>query len=82
MCAPLCLLTATSAAILKTESENNQVASLSGDNILGAGVRIGRGEDAAAGTGLVMDPAHPGTMKQSDYYSGELRLNIKTHLLK
>ncbi|XP_076290834.1 uncharacterized protein LOC143214095 [Lasioglossum baleicum] len=59
---------ATSAVILKTEHEHHQLSSLSGDNILGTGVRIGRGEDAAAaGTREIMDSSQSAMMKQSDY---------------
>ncbi|XP_053998863.1 uncharacterized protein LOC128887221 [Hylaeus anthracinus] len=59
---------ATSAVILKTENEHHQLSSLSGDNVLGAGVRIGRGEDAVAtGTREAMDSAQSAMMKQSDY---------------
>ncbi|XP_076632123.1 uncharacterized protein LOC143347101 [Colletes latitarsis] len=59
---------ATSAVILKTEHEHHQLSSLSGDNVLGTGVRIGRGEDAVAvGTREVMDSAQSAMMKQTDY---------------
>lgn len=61
-------LISTSAVILKTEHEHHQLSSLSGDNILGTGVRIGRGEDAAAaGTREIMDSSQSAMMKQSDY---------------
>lgn len=61
-------LITTSAMILKTEHEHHQLSSLSGDNILGSGVRIGRGEDAAAaGTREIMDSSQSAMMKQSDY---------------
>ncbi|XP_078047492.1 uncharacterized protein LOC144475433 [Augochlora pura] len=61
-------LITTSAVILKTEHDHHQLASLSGDNILGSGVRIGRGEDAAAtGTREIMDSSQSAMMKQSDY---------------
>ncbi|CAD1476632.1 unnamed protein product, partial [Heterotrigona itama] len=60
--------TATSAVILKTEQEHHRISSLSGDNILGAGVRIGRGEDAVAvSNGNIMDSAQSAMMKQTDY---------------
>ncbi|XP_012285726.1 uncharacterized protein LOC105702613 [Orussus abietinus] len=60
------LITST-AVILKAESENNRISSLSGDD-LGAGVRIGRDEDAVADrTDLVMDSAQPAMVKQADY---------------
>ncbi|XP_006614158.1 uncharacterized protein LOC102675588 [Apis dorsata] len=60
--------TATSALILKTEHDHNRLSSLSGDNILGTGVRIGRGEDAVAvGNRNIMDSAQSAMMKQSDY---------------
>ncbi|KAK1117416.1 hypothetical protein K0M31_016620 [Melipona bicolor] len=59
---------ATSAVILKTEQEQHRISSLSGDNILGAGVRIGRGEDAVAvSNGNIMDSAQSAMMKQTDY---------------
>lgn len=61
-------LITTSAIILKTENDHHRLSSLSGDNILGTGVRIGRGEDAAAtGDGSVMDSAQSAMMKQADY---------------
>lgn len=61
-------LITTSAIILKTENDHHRLSSLSGDNILGTGVRIGRGEDAAAtGDGNVMDSAQSAMMKQADY---------------
>lgn len=61
-------LITTSAVILKTENEHHQLASLSGDNILGTGVRIGRGEDAvAAGNDHVMDSAQSAMMKHANY---------------
>ncbi|XP_043524617.1 uncharacterized protein LOC122536366 [Frieseomelitta varia] len=60
--------TATSAVILKTEQEHHRISNLSGDNILGAGVRIGRGEDAVAvSNGNIMDSAQSAMMKQTDY---------------
>ncbi|XP_017790265.1 PREDICTED: uncharacterized protein LOC108572525 [Habropoda laboriosa] len=60
--------TATSAVILKTEHDHHRLSSLSGDNVLGSGVRIGRGEDAVAvGNGNVMDSAQSAMMKQTDY---------------
>ncbi|CAL7935389.1 unnamed protein product [Xylocopa violacea] len=60
--------TATSAVILKTEHDHNRLSSLSGDNILGTGVRIGRGEDAVAvGNGNIMDSTQSAMMKQTDY---------------
>ncbi|XP_071876453.1 uncharacterized protein [Bombus fervidus] len=63
---PSCI--ATSAVILKTEHDHNRLSSLSGDNILGTGVRIGRGEDAVAGiNGNIMDSAQSAMMKQTDY---------------
>lgn len=63
--------TATSALILKTEHDHNRLSSLSGDNILGTGVRIGRGEDAVAvGNKNIMDSAQSAMMKQSDYVVG------------
>ncbi|XP_011877755.1 PREDICTED: uncharacterized protein LOC105567469 [Vollenhovia emeryi] len=60
---------ATSAVIVKSESEHHHLASLSGDNIHGTGVRIGRGEDAVAGGSIspVMDSAQSAMMKQADY---------------
>ncbi|KAL6254629.1 hypothetical protein P5V15_013936 [Pogonomyrmex californicus] len=60
---------ATSAVIVKTENEHHHLASLSGDNILGTGVRIGRGEDAVASGSIspVMDSAQSAMMKQADY---------------
>lgn len=61
-------LITTSAVILKTENEHRHLSSLSGDNILGTGVRIGRGEDAvASGSNPVMDSAQSAMMKQADY---------------
>lgn len=61
-------LITTSALILKTEHDHNRLSSLSGDNILGTGVRIGRGEDAVAvGNRNIMDSAQSAMMKQSDY---------------
>jgi hypothetical protein len=68
--------------ILKTENEHHHLASLSGDNILGAGVRIGRGEDAVASTSSsssssggggnpIMDSAQSAMMKQADYIVGQ-----------
>jgi len=66
--------------ILKTEDEHHHLASLSGDNIVGAGVRIGRGEDAVAsssggggnGSGNpIMDSAQSAMMKQADYVVGQ-----------
>ncbi|KAK9306180.1 hypothetical protein QLX08_003071 [Tetragonisca angustula] len=61
-------LITTSAVILKTEQEHQRISSLSGDNILGAGVRIGRGEDAVAvSNGNTMDSAQSAMMKQTDY---------------
>ncbi|XP_015435515.1 PREDICTED: uncharacterized protein LOC107191077 [Dufourea novaeangliae] len=63
---PSCI--ATSAVILKTEHDHHRLSSLSGDNILGAGVRIGRGEDAVAvGTREIMDSSQSAMMKQTDY---------------
>lgn len=68
----LILFTATSAVILKTENEHHHLSSLSGDNILGTGVRIGRGEDAvASGSNPVMDSAQSAMMKQADYVVGQ-----------
>ncbi|XP_076243833.1 uncharacterized protein LOC143185031 [Calliopsis andreniformis] len=59
---------ATSAVILKTEHDHRRLSSLSGDNVLGTGVRIGRGEDAVAtDSGHIMDSTQSTTMKQSDY---------------
>ncbi|XP_028048251.1 uncharacterized protein LOC105833945 [Monomorium pharaonis] len=60
---------ATSAVIVKSETEHHHLASLSGDNILGTGVRIGRGEDAVASGGIspVMDSTQSAMMKQADY---------------
>ncbi|XP_011695344.1 PREDICTED: uncharacterized protein LOC105454436 isoform X1 [Wasmannia auropunctata] len=60
---------ATSAVIVKSENEHHHIASLSGDNILGSGVRIGRGEDAVASGSIspVMDSAQSAMMKQADY---------------
>ncbi|CAK9814619.1 hypothetical protein ANTPLA_LOCUS8273 [Anthophora plagiata] len=61
-------LITTSAVILKTEHEHHQLSSLSGDNVLGSGVRIGRGEDAVAvGNRNVMDSSQSAMMKQTDY---------------
>ncbi|CAL1678789.1 unnamed protein product [Lasius platythorax] len=62
-------LITTSAVILKTENEHHHLSSLSGDNILGTGVRIGRGEDAVASgsSSPVMDSAQSAMMKQADY---------------
>lgn len=68
------LFAASSALIIKTESENNHLSSLSGDNIVGQGVRIGRGQDAVAEvTDLVMDSAQPAMIKQADYVVGQCR---------
>lgn len=70
------LFAATSAVILKTETEHHHLSSLSGDNILGTGVRIGRGEDAVASgsssssTIPVMDSTQSAMMKQADYVVG------------
>ncbi|KZC12961.1 CUB and sushi domain-containing protein 1 [Dufourea novaeangliae] len=62
------LAQSTSAVILKTEHDHHRLSSLSGDNILGAGVRIGRGEDAVAvGTREIMDSSQSAMMKQTDY---------------
>ncbi|KAL0099408.1 hypothetical protein PUN28_020147 [Cardiocondyla obscurior] len=60
---------ATSAVIVKSENEHHHLASLSGDNILGSGVRLGRGEDAVASGSIspVMDSAQSAMMKQADY---------------
>ncbi|KYQ53339.1 hypothetical protein ALC60_07531 [Trachymyrmex zeteki] len=60
---------ATSAVIVKSENEHHHLASISGDNILGTGVRIGRGEDAVASGSVspVMDSAQSAMMKQADY---------------
>ncbi|XP_034175539.1 uncharacterized protein LOC117602102 isoform X1 [Osmia lignaria lignaria] len=59
---------ATSAVILKTEHDHNRLSSLSGDNTVGTGVRIGRGENAdAVGNGNIMDSAQSAMMKQTDY---------------
>lgn len=62
-------LITTSAGIVKSENEHHHLASLSGDNILGTGVRIGRGEDAVASGSIspVMDSAQSAMMKQADY---------------
>lgn len=60
--------------ILKTENEHHHLASLTGDNILGTGVRIGRGEDAVASSSSnnpVMDSAQSAMMKQADYVVGQ-----------
>ncbi|KAL2715448.1 hypothetical protein V1478_015146 [Vespula squamosa] len=58
----------TSAVILKTENEHHHLSSLSGDNVLGGGVRIGRGEGALAnGNSQAMDSAQSAMMKQADY---------------
>ncbi|XP_076393263.1 mannan-binding lectin serine protease 2 isoform X2 [Megachile rotundata] len=66
---------ATSAVILKTEHEHNQLSSLSGDNVVGSGVRIGRGENAdAVGNGNIMDSAQSAMMKQTDYVVGKFHL--------
>ncbi|XP_025270944.1 uncharacterized protein LOC105255023 isoform X2 [Camponotus floridanus] len=64
---PACV--ATSAVILKTENDHHHLSSLSGDNIFGTGVRIGRGEDAVASgsNNPVMDSAQSAMMKQADY---------------
>ncbi|XP_043673441.1 uncharacterized protein LOC122631599 [Vespula pensylvanica] len=63
---PTCV--ATSAVILKTENEHHHLSSLSGDNVLGGGVRIGRGEGALAnGNSQAMDSAQSAMMKQADY---------------
>lgn len=60
-------LITTSAVILKTEHDHHRLSSLSGD-VIGTGVRIGRGEDAVApGNGYIMDSAQSAMMKQSDY---------------
>ncbi|XP_012230380.2 uncharacterized protein [Linepithema humile] len=62
---PTCV--ATSAVIVKAETDTRHLASLSGD---GTGVRIGRGEDAvASGSSIspVMDSAQSSMMKQADY---------------
>lgn len=69
----LILFTATSAVILKTENEHHHLSSLSGDNIFGTGVRIGRGEDAVASgsNNPVMDSAQSAMMKQADYVVGQ-----------
>jgi len=58
---------------VKSENEHHHLASLSGDNILGSGVRIGRGEDAVASGSIspVMDSAQSATMKQADYVVGQ-----------
>ncbi|KAK2580960.1 hypothetical protein KPH14_006025 [Odynerus spinipes] len=61
-------LITTSAVILKSENEHHRLSSLSGDNVFGTGVRIGRGEDAvASGSGQAMDSAQSAMMKQADY---------------
>ncbi|KAL0099406.1 hypothetical protein PUN28_020147 [Cardiocondyla obscurior] len=62
-------LITTSAVIVKSENEHHHLASLSGDNILGSGVRLGRGEDAVASGSIspVMDSAQSAMMKQADY---------------
>lgn len=53
---------------MKSENEHRHLSSLSGDNVYGAGVRIGRGEDAVAtGNGQAMDSAQSAMMKQADY---------------
>ncbi|XP_015610299.1 uncharacterized protein LOC107275061 isoform X2 [Cephus cinctus] len=58
---------ATSAVILKAERENNHISNLSEDSLT-SGVRIGRGDDAAAeSTDFVMDSAQPAMMKEADY---------------
>ncbi|XP_018055286.1 PREDICTED: uncharacterized protein LOC108691862 [Atta colombica] len=64
---PNCI--ATSAVIVKSENEHHHLASISGDNIVGTGVRIGRGEDAVASGSVspVMDSAQSAMMKQTDY---------------
>ncbi|XP_015191222.1 PREDICTED: uncharacterized protein LOC107074367 isoform X2 [Polistes dominula] len=63
---PTCV--ATSAVILKTENEQHHLSSLSGDNVVGAGVRIGRGEGAIANeNSQIMDSAQSAMMKQADY---------------
>lgn len=69
----LILFTATSAVIVKSENEHHHLSSLSGDNILGSGVRIGRGEDAVASGSIspVMDSAQSAMMKQADYVVGQ-----------
>jgi len=61
-------LITTSAGIVKAENEHH-LSNLSGDNILGTGVRIGRGEDAVASGSIspVMDSAQSAMMKQADY---------------
>lgn len=77
------LFTASSALIVKAESENNQLSSLSGDNISGTGVRIGRGEDAVAdGTNFIMDSAQPAMIKHADYVVGrspKIRDSLTSH---
>ncbi|XP_011297998.1 cubilin [Fopius arisanus] len=70
---------ATSATILKAESENTRLSSLSGDNTLGQGVRIGRGE--SADSNFNMDPAAPAMIKQSDYVIDVLLPTILMALL-
>ncbi|XP_063979521.1 uncharacterized protein LOC135163724 [Diachasmimorpha longicaudata] len=70
---------ATSAAILKTETENNRLSSLSGDNTIATGVRLGRGE--SADSTLNMDPAAPAMIKQSDYVIDVLLPTILMALL-
>ncbi|XP_017876286.1 uncharacterized protein LOC108622731 [Ceratina calcarata] len=61
-------LITTSSLILKTEEDHRRLSSLSGDNVYGSGVRIGRGENAVAvSNGNIMDSTQSAMMKQTDY---------------
>ncbi|XP_044579782.1 uncharacterized protein LOC123261945 [Cotesia glomerata] len=64
---PTCV--ASSAAILKTESDSNHLSSLSDSNIQSTGVRIGRIENAVAvGSNFDMaDPAQSAMSKKGDF---------------
>lgn len=74
------LFTASSALILKTETEDNRLSSLSGDNF-GSEVRRGVGfEDAVADFSTpVMDSAQ---LKEPDYVVGQCQHPSNKFLLK
>ena len=68
-------ISASWAVILKTESENERLSSLSGES---AGLRFGREHNGAESTSTDpivtaanMDPAHPAMIKQVDYVVGQ-----------
>lgn len=64
----LLITTVSSAAILKSNTDNNRLSNLSDDGVHKPGVIIGRDENAdAVGFGLDMDSVQPAMIKKTDY---------------